>query len=530
MRRTLMLGALALVPLVLYARTASFDYVQADDTDLIRGNISFLEDLRNADDAFGRSYFETAGQPSGRKTYYRPLVVLSFMVDAQVDSDAPRAYHITNVALHAAAVLLVFGLLLGFGASDTPAFVSALIFAVHPANVQSVAWIPGRNDTMMSIGALMSLIALVKYTRTSDRRWLALHGASFAAALFTKESALGLVVLFVLYLLLWPGLTDRGRRIKSMLFAVVPVVAFWFGLMRAALSGEDRGGVLDSLVALYRNLPDLLLYAEKIVAPVHLSIMPGLTRFDATLGALSIMLIVWLLTRLEPGIRWFVAAWLLLFLLPALLVPGMPAYEHRLYFPLIGFVLALAEMPAWRRPDRRRAAVIGGLAVASLFGAIAFVHADVFRDRYRYWSSATTGTPFAGIALVNLGQIYEGDGDLGRAADSYRAALDLNPATPGAHNNLGVLAARAGRLTAAVAEFEQEIKRHPGNADAYFNRGLVAKLSNRPDEAADWWERTIATDPRHDGAHEELAQYYEAKGDSARAARHRDAARRRGFR
>ena len=68
MRRILMLGALVLVPLVLYVRTASFDYVQADDTDLIRGNISFLQDLRNADDAFGLSYFESAGQPAGRKT------------------------------------------------------------------------------------------------------------------------------------------------------------------------------------------------------------------------------------------------------------------------------------------------------------------------------------------------------------------------------------------------------------------------------------------------------------------------------
>jgi tetratricopeptide (TPR) repeat protein len=237
------------------------------------------------------------------------------------------------------------------------------------------------------------------------------------------------------------------------------------------------------------------------------------------------MFILWLLTRLEPRKRWFVVTWLLLFLLPALLVPGMPAYEHRLYFPLIGFVLALAELPVWRRPERRRAAMIGGIVIASLFGAIAFVHADVFRDRYRYWGSATTGTPFAGMALVNLGQIYEGDGDLARAAESYRAALEHDPATPGAHNNLGVLAARAGRMTVAVDEFEQEIKQHPGNADAYFNLGLIAKLTDRPDDAARWWERTVAADPGHRAAHEELAVYYEAKGDSARAARHLDAAR-----
>ena len=170
MRRPLTLAALALVPLALYARVVTFDYVQADDTDLIRGNISFLQNLRNLPDAFARSYFDVEGQPSGRKTYYRPLVIVSFMVDAQVRGANPRVYHVTNVVIHIASVMLLSMLLRRLGSPDMPALALALLFAVHPANVQAVAWIPGRNDTLMAALALVSIMAFLHYYLPWPRR------------------------------------------------------------------------------------------------------------------------------------------------------------------------------------------------------------------------------------------------------------------------------------------------------------------------------------------------------------------------
>ncbi|MGH9312893.1 MAG: tetratricopeptide repeat protein [Vicinamibacterales bacterium] len=525
MRLPLTLAALALVPLALYARVTTFDFVQADDTDLIRGNMSFLQNLRNVPEAFQRSYFNVEGQPSGRKTYYRPLVIVSFMVDAQAGGAEPRVYHVTNVLIHTVGVLLLFALLKTLGSEDTPALALSLLFASHPANVQAIAWIPGRNDTLMAALALVSLIAFLHYRRTTSAWWLALHVAAYAGALFTKESALALPVLLALLAVASQRDPSDGRRLGPAVLADGAVVAGWFLLRRAALvDGGDGPGAWTLLTALAANAWDLLLYAGKIVLPAHLSVMPGLTRLDMALGGASLALLVWLLARLAPRWRRVVIGWVLLFLIPALLVSGLPAYEHRLYFPLMGVIVGISQLPVWSAASRR-AAVATVATVAAGFAALSVAHTGVFRDRYAYWSSATKGTPYAGLAHVNLGQISESDGDTARAAEHYRAALAADPATPGAHNNLGVLAARRGDADEARAEFRREVARHPANADAYFNLGLVEKLSNRIDAAAPWWERAVAADPGHAAAHQELAAYYAAKGDAARAARHRDAVR-----
>ncbi|HEX2344813.1 MAG TPA: tetratricopeptide repeat protein [Vicinamibacterales bacterium] len=559
LRRSAALAALALVPLALYARVATFEFVQADDTDLIRGNIGFLQNLGNVPAAFARSYFDVEGQAAGRKTYYRPLVIVSFMLDGQVRGADPRVYHVTNVLLHVLTVMLLFVLLRRLKVPDTPALVLALLFAIHPANVQAVAWIPGRNDTLMAALALVSLVAFLHYyvavgvasarpstslgatlslskgrradsgtdpgsqrQETTNRDWLALHVATFAAALFTKESALALPIVVVLLAWAVPVVKPRSTRsLRSALVADAIVVAVWFVMRRRALMGDDQMSASAVLASLAGNARDLLLYAGKMVLPVNLNVMPGLTRVDVVLGVVSLLLLGWFLYRLTARWRWLVAGWLLAFLIPALTIPGLPAYEHRLYFPLIGVIVGMSQLSISTTRSRRSLAMAA--AVCVVFAGLSFAHSGVFRNRYTYWQNGTRGTPFAGLAHVNLGQIAESDGDPTGAAGHYRAALAADPMTPGAHNNLGVLAARRGAEAEARAEFQQEVERHPANADAYFNLGLVEKFSNRFDEAASWWERAVAVDPRHLAAHEELAGYYRAKGDFERAERHRAA-------
>jgi protein O-mannosyl-transferase len=549
LRRSAALAALALVPLALYARVATFEFVQADDTDLIRGNIGFLQNLGNVPAAFARSYFDVEGQAAGRKTYYRPLVIVSFMLDAQVRGADPRVYHVTNVLLHVLTVMLLFVLLRRLKVPDTPALVLALLFAVHPANVQAVAWIPGRNDTLMAALALVSILAFLRYylavgppphglprravARRADssanpgskqhertiRGWLVVHVAAFAAALFTKESALALpIVVALLARAVSIEKPRNARPLRSAFIADAIVVTIWFVMRRRALMGDDQMSASAVLASLAGNARDLLLYAGKMVLPVNLNVMPGLTRVDVVLGVVSLLLLGWFLYRLTPRWRRLVAGWFLAFLIPALTIPGLPAYEHRLYFPLIGVIVGMSQLSISTTRSRRSLAMAA--AVCVVFAGLSFAHSGVFRNRYTYWQNGTRGTPFAGLAHVNLGQIAESDGDPTGAAGHYRAALAADPMTPGAHNNLGVLAARRGAEAEARAEFQQEVERHPANADAYFNLGLVEKFSNRFDEAASWWERAVAVDPRHLAAHEELAGYYRAKGDFERAERH----------
>src|SRR5207245_756913 len=112
---------------------------------------------------------------------------------------SPRAYHVANVAWHALATCMVAAVLLRLRYSPRAVAVGALLFASHPALVPAVAWIAGRNDSLLTLFALLAFLALI--VCSEERRWpvFILHQGAFAAALLTKESALVLPLVWALY-------------------------------------------------------------------------------------------------------------------------------------------------------------------------------------------------------------------------------------------------------------------------------------------------------------------------------------------
>ena len=511
-------ASLALVPLLLFGRSVGFDYVRADDVDLIAGNQTFLADLANAPRVFTRSYFEVDGELSDLETYYRPLVVLSFMLDAQVGGGDPAVYHLTNVALHAAVVLLLFGLALRLGAARTPAFVGALLFAVHPLTVQAVCWVVGRNDILLALFALVSLIGLDAALRGG--RWGApLHVTAFALALFTKETGLVLLPACGLLVWRWYGRPHLFRERWRLIAADLAVVALWTVARQLALAGgAGRATPGEQLTVAAANLPQLLVYFGKAVFPVGLNVMPSVDPAGLTLGVVALGILAWLFRALPGGRRVTVLTWFVLFLLPPLVVPELPAYEHRAYVPLVGLALGLSQLPAlsgagWARHRPRQLA----LAVAVVFCVLASRHAAVFSDALAHWASATRNTAYAPIAHVNVGRILEERGDLGRAATAYRAALAIDPVTPKANNNLGVVMMAQGRDALALPYFEREIEVNPGNPEAHFNLGLHHKVTGRPADGVVHWERAIELNPYFLPAYEQLIEYSRGAGDSEQA-------------
>ena len=164
--------------------------VQADDADLILKNRLFISQLGNIPNTFTRSYFEVDGELNDQKTYYRPLVISSLILDTQLGSGAATVYHVTNVAMHALVVFLLYSLLIAMQADRRVAGACALLFAVHPVNVQAVCWIVGRNDLLLAVWVLISMLSLIRFSRTNATTALWGHLIAFALALFTKESAI----------------------------------------------------------------------------------------------------------------------------------------------------------------------------------------------------------------------------------------------------------------------------------------------------------------------------------------------------
>jgi hypothetical protein len=174
-----------LVGFVLYLPSLFFSFSYFDDQVLILENFNFLRNLNNFGKAFEIEVFHTQGFSA---SYYRPILTLSFMLDAQVSGISPFFYHLSNIIYHLLASVLFFIFLKKIKIEEKISFYISLIFLVHPVLTQAVSWIPGRNDSLLTIFTLLSFIFLINYLENRNFWFLFLYFLFFFIALLTKES------------------------------------------------------------------------------------------------------------------------------------------------------------------------------------------------------------------------------------------------------------------------------------------------------------------------------------------------------
>jgi tetratricopeptide (TPR) repeat protein len=263
----------------------------------------------------------------------------------------------------------------------------------------------------------------------------------------------------------------------------------------------------DTLRVIASNAPQVLVHIRKMLLPIELNVAPGVQDRDLLLAAVALAVLGIVASRFLNG-DWtkFAAAWVLLFLVPTLTVRGLPAYEHRAYVPLLGVVTVFAV--AQKRADRTSSALgLGRWLLIGILGVLAtvtYTRLDVFRNAVTYWTDAARDPVFGPLANVNLGQLHEAEGRLGEARREYLLALERDPATPRAHNNLGVVLMKLERPDLALQHFQEEARRHPWNADAWFNLGLFEELRGNQEVARAHYERAIAENRAFVPAYEKL--------------------------
>lgn len=179
-----------------YVRSLSFGFTYFDDNVLILDNLFFLKDINNFFKAFTIEVFHVLHSSAA---YYRPLLTISYMFDALISGNNPFFYHLTNVLIHLSTSIFVFIFLNKLKIKRELSFLWAVVFAIHPVLVQAVAWLPGRNDSLLAFFVLPSFIFLISF--------------------FEKEKVT--IYGFIFYFLLWLYLQ------KSHLY----LSRFWFCFM-----------------------------------------------------------------------------------------------------------------------------------------------------------------------------------------------------------------------------------------------------------------------------------------------------------
>lgn len=475
--------ALAAVGALVYGRALFFGFTYYDDAPLLVDHYSQVADPRTAVASFFRDAFALLG-PESRAVFYRPLLWFSYLLDARIGGVRPGVYHATNLLLHLAACGLVYTLLRRLGHGALLALGLALLLCVHPALASIVGWIPCRNDSLLAIFAVLSLLALLRFLERPSAMMAGLVLLGVAATLFTKESGLALLAVLPVAAFL-----ERRRgegmlpRLLGLGAGVAAVALCWMLLRRIALGNFPVG-----LGSLAQHLPMALVYLGKTFVPVQLSVYPS--RADTSLlpGLLALLLLAGLVVALRRhllgraglGLVWYFA-----FLAPALLVAEeTQGFEHRLYLPLIGLLIALAELPRELPQALRRAAALTFVALLCAGALVTFRRLPDFASDTRFWESAARTSPSSEAVWRTLAWRQFEQGRLEDAEASARRGLALRPDEARGHLLLGVALARQGRLSDAEPALRRAVELDPGNADAWQNLAVLQQQAGQPEASA----------------------------------------------
>lgn len=513
---------IAVLGILIYGWSMSFGFTYLDDNVLVLDNLYFLSNLANIVESFKIEVFHVLHASAA---YYRPMLTISFILDAQLSGESPIGYHLTNIVIHILTAGVLFNLLKRMKYRKEVAVLAAMVFLVHPVLTQAVVWIPGRNDSLLGLFILVSFSYFLKYVKSVRSIDLGFHFIFFGAALFTKESAglITLLCLFYLQLIVKEELISERKAKLVTGWALAGAV--WYGMRSVALVSAVDYSPMRVIESVVGNFAAVLLYLGKVFIPVNLSVLPTLQDSSLVWGWVSLLVLI-ILMAITKGKRYaylvFGVSWFMLFLVPSFVRPNTfyvaDFIEHRLYTSMTGLLIVLAEIEPLKsiRLGRKREEVIA-LGLVLILGMMAVWHSRVYKDQISFWTDAVENSPSHPLAHKNLGAMYYLDGNFEEAERRYKKALELNPVEQMVHNNLGLIYMAWGEDKLAEEEYKKELEINPMYDKAHYNYGVLLVQRGEMEKAKEMWLKTIRINPDHADALRNLAVLYHQLGEEDRA-------------
>ncbi len=475
-------------------------------------------------------------EPGATQQYY-PLVHSAFWLQARLWDDAFLGYHLVNVILHGISAGLLVVLLRRLQIPG--ALLAGAIFALHPVQAESVAWMTELKNTLSGVFYFAAALAYLRYDRQRDARTYVVSVTLFFCALASKTVTATLPAALLAVFWWRRGSLDWRRDVRPLvpffaLGALAGLVTAW--VERTFIGARGADFLLTPIDRLLVAGRAVIFYAEKDLWPAHLTfIYPRWSvsqdvwwQYLFPVGVAAILLAGW---QIRPRSRAPLAAALVFCatLAPALgfvnVYPFRYSFvaDHFQYLACVAVFVPVAASATYLAVRAGLRATLAECVLCVLVGApLAWVtHGETrkYVDSVTLYTVTLRQNPGCWLCLENLGVAAQREvpAQHERAIALFGEALRINPADAQLHNNLGTTLMELGRLDEAVAEERQSIRYAPGYAEAYGNLGVALHKLGRQDEAAAAYRTALDIKPGLTFARTNLAILLAQAGHSEEA-------------
>lgn len=454
---------------------------------------------------------------------YAPLTMLSFALDWKLFHGS-FMHHAVNIVLHLINTILVFQLVrkLVPGKFWAAVFVS-LVFAFHPVQIETVAWVAAKNNLLYSVFFLSGLLVYVRYLHDEKRALYVLSLFFFVLSAFSKPSALSFpLCLFVLDYMV----KGKGPGWQSVLhklpFIIVSVI---IGVVTLFSRTEDKFINADHAFAIHERIGyagyALVQYIYKFLVPLNLSVIypyPQHKMLSLSVGYAAIIVLVVVFYRLYKSKHPYITCGLLFFIFNLLLVLQFIPYgetltaDRYMYLPIIGVSLAVVSIPGIKDQYLKTA----GFVLLFVLGFLSFRRTDVWKNSTSLYNDILKTYPNSAEALASLGAEYMLNRNYDQALVYLNKAVQENNRHVKAYYNRGLVYAQLNRMQDAIADFSKAIeianyqKAYVARANAYYTINDAAKAMKDAETA-------LSLDKNNPKAYFVLATCYDDQNDLNKA-------------